>query len=58
MQENKRWIAFCGNACWNALQNLIGSIAKGDKTKENLPLAFVFLRYYAKGIKVVLVLIA
>lgn len=58
MQENKRWIAFCGNACWNALQSLIGGIAKGDKTKENLPLAFVFLRYYAKGIKVVLVLIA
>lgn len=36
----------------------IGSVAKGDKNNKNLPLAFIFLRYYAKGIKVVLVLIA
>jgi len=32
-----------------------GTVAKGDKTNKTLSLAFIFFRYCAKGIKVVLV---
>lgn len=57
-KEKRRWIAFFGNACLNALQSLDRQCSQRGQKQWKLNLwLFIFLRY-RKGIKMVVVLIA